>query len=347
MTKSMLPSPVTPNHRWLSQAAALVLLLSLLLTACGTAVPAPIAAPTKPPAPKVETARPALPTATSAPTVTAAPTATATALPTALVVAAPTTQPVEMVLAVATSVANSGLFDALLPEFEKQNNVHVWVVGTSSSKALQMGLDGNADLLLVHSPTAEKDFMAKGAGVRREEVLVDDFVVVGPAADPANVGQRKTGVSAFMAIAGAQAPFVSLGTTPTVSVQEGNMWAAAGLEPKDAWYITGGQGMPAVLALADQKQAYTLSDRASYVAMVQKGLKLKILVEGDKDLINHYNLIVVNPAKSTKVKSDLANLFVDWLTSVPTQEKIAAYKKVDYGMSVLMPSSNLWRAAHP
>jgi tungstate transport system substrate-binding protein len=345
MTKSMLPSPITPNHRWLSQAAALVLLLSLLLTACGTAVP--IAAPTKAPAPKAETARPALPTATSAPTLTAAPTASATALPTPLVVPTATTQPVELVLAVTTSVANSGLFNALLPEFEKQNNVHIWVVGTSSSKALQMGLDGNADLLLVHSPTAEKDFMATGAGVRREEVLTDDFVVVGPAADPANVGQRKTGVSAFMAIAAAQAPFVSLGTTPTVSVQEGNMWTAAGIEPKAPWYITGGQGMPAILTLADQKQAYTLSDRASYLAMLQKGLKLKILVEGDKDLINHYNLIAVNPAKSTKVKSDLANRFVDWLTSVPTQEKIAAYKKADYGMSVLMPSSTLWRAAHP
>ena len=315
----------------------LLVLVSILLAACSpAATPAPTAVPTQPPA-ATATTEPGptvAPTATDVPTATAAPTAT---LP----------PPAEMILATTTSTADSGLLDYLLPDFEKLANVTIKVVAVGSGQALQMGVDGNADVLLVHSPAAEKDFMDKKNGVRREDVMFNDFVIVGPEADPAKIKGMKTAVAAFTAIAAAKAIFVSRGDTSGTYTKEAGIWKNAKIEPKGDWYIKAGQGMGAVLTMSDEKSAYTLSDRATYLTQTQKGLKLKILVEGDKGLLNPYGVIAVDPAKSPKIQKDLANQFIDWLISVPTQEKIAAYKKADFGLSIFTPSSKPWKEANP
>ncbi len=314
-------------------------LASMLLAACSpaaTPAPSPVPAAT---ATESATATAAA-TATTEPTATSA--ATATSIPTATAAA-----PREMILATTTSTQDSGLLDYLLPDFEKLANVKIKVVAVGSGQALQMGVDGNADVLLVHSPAAEKDFMDKKNGVRREDVMFNDFVIVGPESDPAKIQGLKTAVEAFTAIANAKATFISRGDNSGTYTKETGIWKNAKIEPKGDWYVKAGQGMGAVLTMADEKSAYTLSDRATYLTQTQKGLKLKILVEGEKGLLNPYGVIAVDPAKSPKIQVDLANQFIDWLISLPTQAKIAAYKKDTFGISIFTPSSKLWKEAHP
>lgn len=300
------------KKNWFTSLLAALVLASVLLTACAPA-------PTQPPA-------------------TAAPTAT-----TAIAAKPPT----EMILATTTSTDDSGLLDYLLPDFEKEFNVKIKVVAVGSGQAIQMGTDGNADVLLVHSPAAEKDFMDKKGGVRREDVMYNDFVIVGPEADPAKIAALKTGAEAFKAIAAAQAVFISRGDNSGTNTKELGLWKAAAIDPKGDWYVKAGQGMAAVLTMAEEKQAYTLTDRATYLTQTQNGLKLKILVQGDKGLLNPYGVIAVNPEKSPKIQARSANQFIDWLISVPTQEKIAAFKKSDFGASIFTPGSKPWKEAHP
>lgn len=269
-----------------------------------------------------------------------APAATPTAVPTQ----AP---PKEMILATTTSTQDSGLLEYLLPGFEKEFNVKLKVIAVGSGQAMQLGKDGNADVLLVHSPAAEKTFMDANDGVRREDVMYNDFVIIGPAADPAKIAGMKSSAEAFKAIADAKAQFISRGDDSGTHVKEKSIWAAAKIESKGEWYVSTGQTMGEVLTMAGEKNAYTLSDRATYLTFTQKGLKLKILVEGEALLLNPYGVIAVNPAKSPKVQNDLANKFIDWLISLPTQEKIAAFKKAELGNSLFYPSSKLWKQAHP
>jgi tungstate transport system substrate-binding protein len=325
------------QKKWLMKFLGLLALASMLLAACApAATPLPTTAPTAPPAA----------TATSAPSPTTAPSATTAPTPTTAP-SATLPPPGEMILATTTSTADSGLLDYLLPDFEKLANVKIKVVAVGSGQALQMGVDGDADVLLVHSPAAEKDFMEKKNGVRREDVMFNDFVIVGPEADPAKISGLKTAAEAFSAIANAKAIFVSRGDNSGTYTKETGIWKTAKIEPAGDWYIKAGQGMGAVLTMSDEKSAYTLSDRATYLTQTQKGLKLKILVEGDKGLLNPYGVIAVDPAKSPKIQNDLANQFIDWLISLPTQEKIAAYKKDVFGASIFTPSSKLWKEAHP
>lgn len=254
--------------------------------------------------------------------------------------------PQEMILATTTSTQDSGLLDYLLPMFEEEFNVKVNVIAVGSGQALQMGKDGDADVLLVHSPAAEKDFMAADDGIRREDVMYNDFVIVGPESDPAKIAEAKTAVDAFKAIAESQSKFVSRGDDSGTHVKEKGIWKKAEIEPAGDWYVSAGQGMGAVLTMADEMQGYTMSDRATYLSMVAKGLKLTILVEGDSSLLNPYGVIAVNPAKNEKIKNDLANEFIDWIISIPTQEKIEAFKKEELGQSLFFPSSALWIEAH-
>lgn len=269
-----------------------------------------------------------------------APAATPTAVPTQV-------PPKEMILATTTSTQDSGLLEYLLPGFEKEFNVKLKVIAVGSGQAMQLGKDGNADVLLVHSPAAEKTFMDANDGVRREDVMYNDFVIIGPAADPAKIAGMKSSAEAFKAIADAKAQFISRGDDSGTHVKEKSIWAAAKIESKGEWYVSTGQTMGEVLTMAGEKNAYTLSDRATYLTFTQKGLKLKILVEGEALLLNPYGVIAVNPAKSPKVQNDLANKFIDWLISLPTQEKIAAFKKAELGNSLFYPSSKLWKQAHP
>jgi tungstate transport system substrate-binding protein len=266
--------------------------------------------------------------------------------------AAPTEAPAQpaeaqtLILATTTSTENSGLLAFILPDFEKQFDAQVDVIAVGTGQALKLGEDGNADVLLVHARAQEDAFMDAGHGSRREDVMYNDFVIVGPPDDPAGLRDMKNAAQAFQKLAGAQAPFVSRGDDSGTHTKEKGIWAAAGIEPSGDWYISAGQGMGAVLTMADEQQAYTLSDRATYLARTLEGTELEILVQGDPILFNPYGVIAVNPDKGSHIKADLANIFIDWLISLPTQEKIAQFGVAEFGSPLFTPDSGPWREAH-
>jgi tungstate transport system substrate-binding protein len=253
-----------------------------------------------------------------------------------------------LLLATTTSTRDSGLLDALLPDFEKQYGVFVDVVAVGTGQALKLGEDGNADVLLVHARALEDDFMAAGHGVRREDVMYNDFVIVGPRSDPAAIGGGRDAAQAFAKIADSQSPFVSRGDDSGTHSKEKIVWKAAdidpaGIEPASDWYISAGQGMGAVLTMADEQSAYTLSDRATYLARTLEGTQLVILTEGDPILFNPYGVIAVNPNKNDQIHNDLANQFIDWLISVPVQEQIGQFGVAEFGEPLFTPDSQPWR----
>jgi len=262
--------------------------------------------------------------------------------PTAAAASGSGVEKVELILATTTSTDDSGLLDAILPVFEDQCNCAISVVAVGSGQAIQMGVDGNADVLLVHSPAAEKTFMDEGNGTRREDVMYNDFVILGPENDPAGIKGMTSAADALLKIADSKAVFVSRGDDSGTHAKEKNIWKAAGFEPGGDWYISAGQGMGAVLTMADEMSAYTLSDRATYLARTKEGLISKILVEGDPILFNPYGVIAVNPEKNPNIKVDLANQFIDWLISVPTQELISQFGQSEFGQPLFTPDSDLW-----
>lgn len=247
-----------------------------------------------------------------------------------------------LILATTTSTYDSGLLDYLLPDFEQQFRVKVEVVAVGTGQAIQLGVDGNADVLLVHDRAKEDAFMGAGHGVRREDVMTNDFVIVGPSNDPAGIKGVQDAVEAFRKIAATRATFISRGDDSGTHAKERNLWAAAQVEPSGDWYISAGQGMSEVLAMAEEQQAYTLSDRATYLARTLEGIRLKILVERDPVLFNPYGVIAVSPNKGAHIRNDLANLFIDWLISVPTQEKIANFGVEQFGVPLFTPASRFW-----
>ena len=253
----------------------------------------------------------------------------------------------KLILATTTSTQDSGLLEYLLPDFEKANDVKIDVIAVGTGQALQLGEDGNADVLLVHSRAKEDEFMNNNHGVRREDVMYNDFIILGPEDDPAGIKGLTNAVEAFQKIAETQAKFISHGDNSGTHTKEKSIWQKAAIEPAGDWYVSSGQGMGEVLTMADEQQAYTLSDRATYLARTKQGLKLPILVEGDKTLFNPYGVIAVNPEKNTKIQTELANQFIDWLISLPVQEKIAEFGKADFGVSLFTPNSTAWREAHP
>jgi tungstate transport system substrate-binding protein len=283
---------------------------------------------------------------------------TATAEPTAVEaspVPNPATKPTDespvgetqtLTLATTTSTENSGLLAYLLPNFEEQYDTQVDVVAVGTGQALEMGENGDADVLLVHARAREDAFMEAGHGVRREDVMYNDFVIVGPEADPAGIQGMTDAAEAFAAIAGAEASFVSRGDDSGTHTKEKAIWATAEIEPDGDWYISAGQGMGAVLTMADEQQAYTLSDRATYLARTLERTELVILVEGDPILFNPYGVIAVNPNKGEHIKVDLANTFIDWLISAPTQELIGQFGVAEFGAPLFTPDSGPWREAN-
>ena len=305
-----------------------ITILVLLLTACTAPV-----APTQAPAPATE----APPVATEAP-------------PAATEEAAPLPKPGgtnHLVLATTTSTQDSGLLDYLLPDFEKEFGVKVDVIAVGTGQTLTLGEDGNADVLLVHARAKEDAFMEAGHGVRREDVMYNDFIILGPENDPAGIKGLTSGAEAFKKIAETQSIFISRGDESGTHTKEKSIWKEAGIEPAGDWYISSGQGMGEVLTMANEQQAYTLSDRATYLARTKEGLDLVILVEGDKSLLNPYGVITVNPQKNPDIQADLANKFLEWIISLPVQEKIANFGVADFGESLFIPDSTLWREAHP
>lgn len=251
-----------------------------------------------------------------------------------------------LILATTTSTENSGLLAAILPLFEAEAGVPVNVIAVGTGQALQLGEDGNADVLLVHARAREDAFMEAEHGTRREDVMYNDFVIVGPADDPAGIKGVSNVAEAFGMIAGGSGDFVfvSRGDDSGTHTKELAIWEAAGVEPSGEWYISAGQGMGAVLTMADERQAYTLTDRATYLARTLEGTELEIMVEGDPILFNPYGVMVVNPDKGEHIQAELANQFIDWLVSVPTQEAISEFGVAEFGAPLFVPDSEAWHS---
>jgi tungstate transport system substrate-binding protein len=254
------------------------------------------------------------------------------------------TEPKTLILATTTSTDNSGLLEFLLPVFEQEFNAAIDVVAVGTGQAIQLGEDGNADVLMVHARAREDAFMEAGHGVRREDLMYNDFVILGPPDDPAGVHGMRDAPAALNKIAAAEAPFVSRGDDSGTHIKELSIWEKAAIVPAGDWYIAAGQGMGAVLTMADEEQAYTLSDRATYLARTLEGVDLDIMVEGDPILFNPYGVIAVNPDKGSHIQAELANTFIDWLISVPTQELIAEFGVEQFGMPLFTPDSKLWQS---
>lgn len=247
-----------------------------------------------------------------------------------------------LILATTTSTEDAGLLDDILPDFEERDNATVDVIAVGTGQALQLGEDGNADVLLVHDRSREDAFMEDGHGVRREDVMYNDFVIVGPADDPADTRSQESVVAAFEQIAALEAPFISRGDDSGTHGREMSIWAEADIEPEGEWYSAAGQGMGAVLNIAEEEQAYALSDRATYLARTLEGLSLEILYEGDPLLLNPYGVMAVNPDKNSEINNELANTFIDWLISVPTQEMIGEFGVEEFGAALFTPDSEPW-----
>ena len=259
--------------------------------------------------------------------------------------APPPDEAAKLILATTTSTQDSGLLDDILPDFQNETNVRVDVIAVGTGQAIALGEDGNADVLLVHARAREDAFMDARHGIRREDVMYNDFVIVGPASDPAGVRGMNRAPKAFAEIAEATAPFVSRGDDSGTHTKERAIWAEAGTEPSGDWYMSAGQGMGAVLTIADEQLAYTLSDRATYLARTLEGTDLVVLVEGDPILFNPYGVIAVNPDKNASITNEMANEFIDWLISVETQERIAQFGVDDFGAPLFTPDSAPWREA--
>jgi tungstate transport system substrate-binding protein len=257
-------------------------------------------------------------------------------------------------LATTTSTADSGLLAFILPDFEKQYDCSVDVVAVGTGQSLELGRRGDADVVLVHSRKGEDQFVADGFARERFDVMYNDFIVVGPKEDPARVRGLALGREAFKAIMDAGQPFASRGDKSGTHTKELAVWSALGVTPGAGlkWYNSLGQGMGEVLLFAEDQLAYTLTDRGTYLSMVDKLPGLEILVGGrnlaenkDKILLNPYGVLAVSPDKYPQTHFDLAMKFVAWICSVETQKKIGGFGANRFGQPLFYPDSAEYRAA--
>lgn len=240
-------------------------------------------------------------------------------------------------LATTTSTENSGLLEYLLPAFERDSGYRVHVIAVGTGKALRMGRDGDVDVVLVHAPAAEQKFVDDGHGVTRVPVMYNDFVVVGPAGDPAGSGNSTDTHEAFSKIAGSKALFISRGDDSGTNKKELSIWKDAGITPQGEWYREAGQGMGKVLQMAGELSAYTLTDRGTWLAFRSKS-PLHIAYEGDPALFNPYGIIAVNPARYPDINHDGAQALIKWITSSSGQQMIGKYSVAD--SLLFTPSAN-------
>jgi tungstate transport system substrate-binding protein len=244
-----------------------------------------------------------------------------------------------VILATTTSTQDSGLLDVLLPIFEKKTGYFVKTIAVGSGQAMAMGAKGEADVLLVHSPAAEKKFMADGNGVERRLVMHNDFIILGPPADPAKIKGTKKAAEAFKKIAASGSVFMSRGDKSGTHAKEMDVWKAAGVKYEgEKWYQQTGLGMGQTLAVAAEKKTYTLADRGTYLAL-QKRLGLDILVEGDGILLNIYHVIEVNPKKWPKANFAGAKAFGDFMVSKETQNVIKTFGIDKFGSPLFFPDA--------
>jgi tungstate transport system substrate-binding protein len=238
-----------------------------------------------------------------------------------------------------TSTQNSGLFDHILPKFTEKTGIDVRVVAVGTGQALKNARNGDGDVVLVHSKPDEEKFVAEGWGVKRHDVMYNDFVIVGPASDPAGIAGMKDADQTLAKIAAAEAPFASRGDDSGTHKAEQSLWKKTGVDPTHAsgdWYLETGSGMGATLNTAVGKHAYTLADRGTWLSFANKD-GFEVLVEGDPKLFNQYGVILVNPTKHPRVKAEKGQAFVDWLTSAEGQKAIASYK-ID-GQQLFFPNA--------
>ena len=244
----------------------------------------------------------------------------------------------ELILATTTSLNDSGLLDELAPIFERETGLNLKVIAVGTGAALRMGEEGNADVLLVHAPGAERELLAAGHAASRELVAYNDFVIAGPASDPAGVAGISDAAAALAAIADAQAPFASRGDDSGTHKKELALWAAAGLQPAGAWYLETGQGMSATLTVADQRDAYALTDRGTFLSLGAR-LELEVSVQGDPHLLNYYSVLTVNADKGG-INAPGARAWADFIRRPDIQTRIARFRRAEYGRPLFIPAAD-------
>ncbi|MDD4548962.1 MAG: extracellular solute-binding protein [Syntrophomonadaceae bacterium] len=251
---------------------------------------------------------------------------------------APAPENPQIKMATTTSTQDSGLLDAILPEFTKDTGYEIEVIAVGTGAAIKMGETGDVDVILVHSRAAEDKFVEDGFGVDRKDVMYNDFLFIGPKDDPAGIKGTDDAVAALKAIAEKQATFVSRGDDSGTHKKEVKTWAAAGIEPAGEWYKSVGKGMGDTYRMADEMKGYTLIDRATFLANQDK-YELEAMVEGDKLLLNPYGVIAVNPEKYPNVNNDGALAFIEWMTSEKGQKLIGEYGVDEFGQALFVPDA--------
>jgi len=245
----------------------------------------------------------------------------------------------DIILATTTSTQDSGLLDVLIPAFEQETGYVVKIIAVGTGKALELGQMGNADVLLVHAPSAEKEFMEGGYGQERFLVMHNDFVIVGPASDPAGIQGMSDPTLAMAQIAATESTWVSRGDDSGTHKKEKTFWQQAGLTPAGEWYLESGQGMGATLQIASEKGAYTLTDRATYLFLMEN-LSSVILLEGHDDLLNVYHVMTVNPEMWQHVNNGGAKALAAFLISDKTQDMIRNYGVEEFGQALFFPDAD-------
>ena len=245
----------------------------------------------------------------------------------------------ELILATTTSTQDSGLLDELIPIFEQDSGYHVKIIAVGTGKALTMGREGNADVLLVHAPASEKEFMDGGYGEERFLVMHNDFVIVGPEDDPAGVEGLDNPIAAMQKIADTTAVWISRGDDSGTHKKERAFWEQSGIIPEGEWFLESGQGMGATLQIASEKNAYTLTDRATYL-FLKENLYSEILVEGHESLLNVYHVMTVNPEMWEQVNNEGAKALAAFLISEETQDMIREYGVDEFGQPLFFPDAD-------
>lgn len=245
-----------------------------------------------------------------------------------------------LILSTTTSTENSGLLDYILPEFTEDTGYDVKVIAVGTGQALKMGEDGDADVLLVHAKASEEEFIQAGHGMERFDVMYNDFILLGPTEDTLNLKQVAANdiVKAFTLIAEGNKTFVSRGDDSGTHKMELNLWKEGNVQPSGKWYVEAGQGMGAVIQMTNELEGYTLTDRATYLSMMNN-LDLQIVVEGDTKLFNQYGVIAVHPEKNDKINADGADAFIKWMLSDKGQQLIGEFGKAEFGQSLFIPNA--------
>ncbi|MBC7075107.1 MAG: substrate-binding domain-containing protein [Syntrophomonadaceae bacterium] len=240
-------------------------------------------------------------------------------------------------LATTTSTEDSGLLDVLLPEFKKDTGYDVEVIAVGTGAAIGLGEKGDVDVILVHSRTAEDQFVADGFGVNRKDVMYNDFLIIGPEDDPAGIKGENDAVAALTAISETESTFLSRGDDSGTHKKEKQLWETAGITPEGEWYVSVGKGMGDTFRMANEMNGYTLIDRGTFLFNRDK-YELEAMVEGDELLFNPYGVIAVNKEKHPNVNFEGATAFIEWLTSKKAQDMIAEYGKDEFGQALFVPN---------